>query len=319
MSAVLVIMWDRWQVFPTGLPAALVLGAAALSLAAANPDQGCNAPRTSERRIAVEGTVTGPDGAPVVNALVAEGTTWGGPRMQTARTDRQGRYRLADCRPGKTVLTVVAPGFAPDLRRIAAAPDMQPVDFRLKQGHTLRVRIVDKHEKPIPEAYVGIPWWRDCCTLTKVGIPSRSDSEGRWVWTWAPQEPIELFIVHARHACLLTGTVAPCKGEYVFTLSPRLCISGRVLDGETNEPIQRYRLILRSAAPHPRDTVGGSREAGVTEHSGGRYKVRAGGACRAGARVVCIEAPGYQPGISRPIQEDEGNVVLDIFLRRAGT
>ena len=65
------------------------------------------AAETGSREFTIQGTVTGPGGEPVVDALVAEGTTWGSP-MRVAKTDKDGRYLLEGCPAGTSALTIVS-------------------------------------------------------------------------------------------------------------------------------------------------------------------------------------------------------------------
>jgi hypothetical protein len=264
----------------------------------------------------IQGTVTDHHGNPVSDALVAEGATWGAPRMQTTKTDRQGRYTLDDCRRRNAVLTIIREGLAPELRKVRIEQKVETQDFQLQPPRTLRVRVVDQNERPIPGSLISIPWWRENCTLTKVGIPSRTDAAGRWVWDWAPNEPIELYIISARHACFLTGEITPTKGEHVFTLAPRLRISGRAVDAKTKSPVTRYAMTLSSTAPSGRDPVG---DQGYAEsiHKNGEFDFTVGGAVRSGLRVLKINAPGYQPAISHPIRDDDGDVTINFMLQRS--
>ena len=270
------------------------------------------AEETGNREFSIQGTVTGPGGEPVVDALVAEGTTWGS-SMRVAKTDNDGRYLLECCPAGTSALTIVSKELAPDLRKIKVAANMEPQDFRLKAGRTLRVRVVDRNESPIPDAHVMIPWWRDHCTLTNAGLPLKTDEQGRWVWTSAPDEAIELYIISARHACLLTGKITPTKGEHVFTLAPHLRISGQVFDARTRKPIERFGMTLRSVAPSGRDPSG-DHSVQIGDRDEGRFSITEGGACHAGSRVLLINAVGYKSAVSKPIKEDAGDVSLSFLL-----
>ena len=78
------------------------------------------AEETGSREFTIQGTVTGPGGEPVADALVAEGTTWGSP-MRVTKTDKHGRYLLEGCPAGTSALTIVSKDLAPDLRRIKVA------------------------------------------------------------------------------------------------------------------------------------------------------------------------------------------------------
>ena len=69
--------------------------------------------------------------------------------IDEATTDAAGRFAMPGVSPGELVLTVQAPGHAPDLMSLKAGPGMAPVELQLGRGHTILGRIVDAHDKPI--------------------------------------------------------------------------------------------------------------------------------------------------------------------------
>ncbi len=73
-----------------------------------------------------------------------------------ATTDAAGRFAMRGVSPGELVLTVQAPGHAPNLMSLKAGPGMPPVEFQLGPGHRILGRIVDAHDKPI----AGAPFLR---------------------------------------------------------------------------------------------------------------------------------------------------------------
>ena len=73
-----------------------------------------------KRGTAVSGTVTGPDGKPIENALVVQGVSrYTSLAAQPTRTDKDGHYRLVLVSSSRNnVLTVVSPGLAPAMHQI---------------------------------------------------------------------------------------------------------------------------------------------------------------------------------------------------------
>jgi len=98
---------------------------------------------------------------------------------------------------GMTV-TVVARDWMPEMKKTTIAPGSSVLDFQLKKGKTLRLRFVDSDGKPIPEVAVGIDGWRGGKSLYNVKhpivletqIPRRSDTNGVYEWTWAPDDQV---------------------------------------------------------------------------------------------------------------------------------
>ena len=87
-------------------------------------------------------------------------------------TDADGRFRLPALAPGETTLTVVAHGWAPQLRKVNLRAGLPPQDFRLEPGKTIRLRIVDVAGKPIPKAYVSIAGWKGGKSLQSNTTPT---------------------------------------------------------------------------------------------------------------------------------------------------
>ena len=111
-------------------------------------------------------------------------------------------------RPKETTLTAIAPGWAPQLRRVNVHEGLPSQDFHLEPGKPIRLRIVDGAGKPVPHASVSIAGWQGAESLSPfqlgddpnfpkqpdLRIPRRADSKGLWEWTGAPGDPVYLLI-----------------------------------------------------------------------------------------------------------------------------
>ncbi len=155
---------------------------------------------TMARGISVTGSVTDPQGRPVVGAGVVWGDDpYGMPGSQEVRTDAKGIYRFPPLPPMPMTVTVIAKGWAPDQKKITIAWENPPVDFQLKPGKTLRLRFVDGSRKPVPEVAVGIAGWRGGKSLYNhkhpsvldTQIPVKADKNGIYEWSWAPPDAVE--------------------------------------------------------------------------------------------------------------------------------
>lgn len=152
------------------------------------------------RGIRVAGSVTDPAGKPVAGAIVVWGEDpYRVPGSQEVRTDERGAYRFPPLPPMPVTLTVIAQGWAPDLKKTTITSGNPPVDFQLKPGKTLRLRFVDDSGKPVPEVSVGIAGWRGGKSLythkhpnvLDTKIPAQADKNGVYEWTWAPPDQVE--------------------------------------------------------------------------------------------------------------------------------
>ena len=101
--------------------------------------------------------------------------------------------------------------------------------------------------------------------------------------------------------------------EHVITLYPELVITGRVTDAQTGRPLPRFRLIRGQKGGSQIETDWAENEA--IEITGGRYTSRFGEPWE--PLFVRVEAPGYQPAVSRAFRSTEGNQTFDFALKRS--
>lgn len=151
----------------------------------------------------LSGQVTDPQGKGIAGAVVVWGDDPYGSAHQEHRqevyTDRNGIYRLQPLPPMPLTVTVVAPGWMPELKKTTIAPENSKLDFQLKKGKTLRLRFVDGQGKPIPGVYLWIDGWRGCKSLYNAkhpmvldtAIPTQADNNGIFQWTWAPDDAVQ--------------------------------------------------------------------------------------------------------------------------------
>ncbi len=211
-----------------------------------------------KRGIIARGRVTDDAGKPIKGALVVRGdnpfvTASSGNVPAAFPADADGRFQLPAMTPGERVLTVIAPGWAPQVRRIDLRAGLPSQDFRLTPGKPIRLRIVDAEGKAIPKAYVSVAGWRGYRSLynsTYPGLPdskiaAQADKNGVWEWTWAPSDPVSLQI-YARSG----KGFAPCYlgiagggPPQTVTLKPDHRITLHVTDAVTGKPISLFTVI----------------------------------------------------------------------------
>jgi RNA polymerase sigma factor (sigma-70 family) len=209
---------------------------------------------TLRRGIIVRGRVTDPAGKPIKDALVVQGDdpydAW---LPSKFATDGDGRFRLPALAPGQTTLTVIAPDWAPQLRRIQLEASLPPQDFRMAPGKPIRLRIVDAAGKPVRRAYVSILGWRGSKSLQSAHnpnhpgvpdtrIPRRANADGVLEWTSAPDDPVKLRVSSpgflSRELEIAGGTA-----ERTVVLKAEHRITGRVTDAVTGKPIPSFTVI----------------------------------------------------------------------------
>jgi beta-lactamase regulating signal transducer with metallopeptidase domain len=190
--------------------------------------------------LAVKGRVLDLEGRPIAGASAIIGHDIWGSDPPTAKADASGVFTLVNCPEGPSVVTVQAPGFAPELRDVRVGDAGEPVEFRLGPSSTLRVRVVDREGKPVVGAFFAADTWRG---HRSIRFRADTDAEGRIVWKDAPKDVVlcDMGIrgFMARRHLPLTASDA----EQTITLDPELVISGRVTESSTGRPIPEFRIV----------------------------------------------------------------------------
>ena len=116
---------------------------------------------TLDRGIAITGSITDPDGKPVTKGLVvwSDRPYWAEGVNET-QIGADGKYETLRLEPGEYPITVLAPGYAPQQRKVRLNDSLKAVDFQLEAGHPIHLKIVGQNGDPVPGAYVSIDQWR---------------------------------------------------------------------------------------------------------------------------------------------------------------
>ncbi len=261
------------------------------------------------RGLTVTGKVADEAGKPIAGALVRT-KFWND--VREARTGADGTYRLVGCEPKSARVVASAPGRAMDMKELNVEPGMAPVDFRLKPGGTVKVRVVDRQGNPVPRTRIFFQAWRGRIEYFEFDhVHSYADDHGVWVWNEAPLDEFRADICPPDGMQLSQQPLIARAEEYVFRVAGPLVVSGKVVDATTGEPIKSFRVI-----------PGGRREQGqlfwhredAFTASDGRYEIRQGRG--EPAHLVRIEAEGYRAAVSREIRSDEGTVAVNFAMAR---
>jgi hypothetical protein len=215
------------------------------------------------------------------------------------------------------VLTVKAEGFAAALKQIIVHRDTPPVEFRLEPGGTIHGQIVDSENKPIEGALVTANRWR---SYGSIDWQSKTGPDGYFEWNNAPEDEVLFNITKAGYMSICDLPVVCDSNECTIEMYRALRISGKVVDAESDKPIDKFKLIYMvdwgstpplcplcgepdcQARPSVYPFTFGRYELSF-DHPADQYRFR-------------IEADGYIPAISRVFTSDEGNVVFDFELQK---
>lgn len=308
------------------------------------PDSPVPKPDDTAEGVFVEGRVSDSDGKPIENALVVWKTSMAQQlenRKKAVKTDANGQYRSPEMEKTKGSITVIAEGFAPEMKEFEFGSDNPPVDFALKPGKKLEIHCVDADGNPIPDVEVtlggnvlsnGNPtpdsgWKRKANIynskdegIPETNIPNTTDTNGVYRWTWAPDGEL---LFSFRKSGYMTSFVGPemigqnwmtaREEPYKVVLHKNKVIKGRIIDESTGEPIEKFqvihawkrgnsRRIFWNALPMPKVTVSENTFQWNIIWEFERYQFR-------------VEAYGYLPYTSDVINVDDPDVSLNIALK----
>jgi protocatechuate 3,4-dioxygenase beta subunit len=276
-------------------------------------DQDGSQPITMKQGLVVTGRVTGPNGKPVAGALVR--TKFFNDVRET-RTDSDGIYRLGGCEPVMSKIVVSADSLAVDMKELRISAESPPVDFDMKPGGHVRVRVLDEQGEPIPKTRIFFQGWRSSRYeyFEFDHVHQYTDKQGIWQWDEAPEDAFEVDICRPGGMTMTEQSLLARDEEYVFKPPQLLVIRGTVVDAETGQPIESFRVVpgIRSSPSHM-NWVQDGRD-GAFQATGGKFKFTRNRGYL--AHLARIEAPGYLPTVSREIGSDEGTVSLKFELRR---
>lgn len=260
----------------------------------------------------VTGIVTNDAGEPIPGALVR---TKFMNEIREAKTNKEGEYHLVGCEPRKTRIVVSAKGRATDMQEVRVEPDMEPVNFSMKPGGKIRIRVVDEQGKGIPKARILFQRWRGGIDYFEFDHVSQyADKNGVWEWNEAPLDEFHADICRPGGMQLSDQPLIAREAEYIFKPATALVVSGNVIDAKTKQPIKKFRVTPGIRYKTSRLRTSWLRRDRF-ESSGGKYRIRLTHGSL--AHLVRIEAAGYRVAISRDIKTDEGKINIDFALEPA--
>ncbi len=286
----------------------------------------------------IRGVVTDPDGSPVAGAHLAVGYLNSyAPEGPFAVTDAEGRYEFRRVRsaaqtdsrkkPDQMSVTVLVQGLAPRMEVVPGTGERElgtsiweerTMDFQLDEGEPLAIRLSDSDGQPIEDAWIFPSEWRDgtdgLTVLREHGIPQHSDEDGLWRWDTAPGDELIKYDILGRGFMEIRGKTLVAGKEYTLGLIRPQVLTGYVIDADTKEPIDEFVIQKGFEGMSRLDYPDGVWWTSNRQGRGGRYR-RVVSMPKASYRWRFV-AEGYEPFASESIPVQEGEVTLNVELKK---
>jgi|GEM_PF-1250473 len=269
--------------------------------------------------LAVAGSVSDQQGHPISGAEVFEGSGYSGwddrydPAIR-AITDAQGRFEFQRRRAGDTVLTVVAAGFAQDMREVRVNEGMSDVEFVLEPGHTLMVQVVDPSGRGIQGVSATAWTWRRVQygnrTYNNIRGKAITDKAGLAVIHDLPADEV-LYAIGKEGLAPLDGYPLTASDQVqTVTMVPLGRLTGRVLDASTGQAVNAFTVTVGIQWKAGGDVVWQQQ---MAKHiNGQRYEMPF--LLHNLGMAVRIEAQGYLPAQTEVFFNDGTDQVRDVTL-----
>jgi RNA polymerase sigma-70 factor (ECF subfamily) len=194
--------------------------------------------------------VVGVDAAPIAGAVVhlAKNPRSGWTRLGITAAD--GRFAVQDL-PGQPVdLVVTRFGHVITRQTVDARQQNGELVITLAKGHSIRGQVTDHTGRPVAGASVYCER-SDGGEPSSVGSRADSDGDGRFEITGLPAVPCMLFADMREHRRAEFPFVGGAVREATLRLEPAPAIAGRVVDGNTGNPVAAFTIEIEADREHP--------------------------------------------------------------------
>lgn len=264
--------------------------------------------------LTISGTVTDQDGKPLVKALVKSGDDWFPSNHEPGvRTDENGKFTFKAMKPSNWTFTAEYKDLAPQLITVQIDKDTEGIEFSLKPGKTIKIKVVDKDGKPIKGVGVCADTWKGKRTLV---WSKKTDKDGMVTWTNVPDEVVR-YDVYCKGYMSNRDIDMVARGEDVYevVLSDPLVINVSVVDAKTGEVVKEFKgytaIMWENSSSGPsierngREAVVGKDGKAEAKFTSGYYKTG-----------LLIEADGYYPKESEYFLSTAGTVDCVVELEK---
>lgn len=265
--------------------------------------------------LAVGGQITDAESRPIEGAMIYTGFSRYDSDKRETKTDALGRYEFTNCKARDLVLTVMAAGYAPDLREVAVSETLGDVNFQLGPGYSVTVHVVDRNGNGIEGVKVEGDEWRTYGTGNQeartIRCSAKTNAIGHATLTDLPADAVKYYVRKSGYASYNEFIMtADQQAEYTVVMLPEGKLTGRVLDGETGLPVSRFHMIEGIDWSNEQNPTWQSHRGKICDN--GMYEQKL--YYQDLGLAVRIEAEGYLPAESASYINEGKQIVEDIVL-----
>ncbi len=226
-------------------------------------------------------------------------------------TDAQGRYRHRAVTPGAAMLILALEKHSPIYTNINVTEGLAPVELRLTAPKVVRGRVQDRNARPVSGARVRVDEWLGFTDLVR--FSALTDEQGAFVWTGAPPDRV-MFAVSKTNYSNTRSSFSGNMENITITLTRPAGVYGKVLDAETKKPVESFFVLPGRKYSTSEARINWDRSSGMRGF-GGEYALKLSTYYFQPEARVLIEAPGYEPQISRAFNGVDSHT-NDFLLKR---
>lgn len=226
--------------------------------------------------------------------------------LATAETDATGHFLVGPAPPGRLRVRGEAEGYAPSIQY--AKRRGYRIDLILDRGGALDVTVKDSEGEPLPGARV-------LHQAGQVVTDATTDKEGTVSFPGLPTGTGELLVSAEGHAGIKQADIGISPGGHekrTVVLGKPLVVEGRVLDHETERPIEGARLTVRFPGMPWIDDLGP-----ILSDADGRYETEVPLPVGQGMDIG-VQAAGYATTRAWYTANDAGDGRMTLDMKMVG-
>jgi peroxiredoxin/5-hydroxyisourate hydrolase-like protein (transthyretin family) len=261
--------------------------------------------------IELSGVVLDSSGRPAPETTITRNHEWRNPAA-TLTTGEDGRFKIANLRPGEMILTFQAMGRAAQTRQLTLSNGMPELRIEMKPGNLFQGRVVDETGKPIAGARAQLD--RLDLGPLEYDWSAVADEQGRFLWDSAPDGGHPYYFSASGYRPRAEPDLTADGRDKIISLrrakeGDKTIIDGHVTDVGSKAPITKFSVYLKEfkggMVAHSQRTVSATN---------GHYSVEVDPASI--GCMIEIAAAGYAPEMSDRRSCRDGDQRLDFALEK---